>query len=345
MGPIGISCPVTNGVVRKQTCIMKRILLLSVLYACCLAAGAQTVIFSVGSSTALTVKSGTVFGADSLVLTPSADWTIASNNLQISHTALSLTPAAGINRVYSLGSQVSFTGTIQLYYQPSELNGNPEAALQYTDSSLGSFWLASASSIVNMTSHYVQQAAVARNFIGATASHQGVVLALSLTAFAGVWQGDAVDLSWMIDQSGEVGYFTIERSSDGSQWAELGDVAGIPGDGIRTYGYDDVHPPAGVVLYRLLVHRSSGKEFYSSVVKLQRLADEGLRLVAQSHSVIVYFTGSQPSAVRIVNAAGALTGMDRGSRWRYEFSGLPTGVYYLQYELNGQALTKGFLIN
>jgi len=327
---------------------MKRFFLFSIHLVCGVAfltAGAQTVVFSVGSGSALTVKSGTLFSADSLVLTPSADWTVAANNLQISHTALNLMPAPGITRVYSLGSQVAFTGTIQLYYQPSELNGNPEAVLQYTDSSLGSFWQASASSSVNTTSHYVQQAAVARNFIGATASHQGTVLALSLMAFAGMWQGDAANLSWMINQSGEIADFTIERSSDAGQWTELGVVTGISGDGIRTYSYLDANPPTGVVLYRLLVHRSTGQEFYSSVVRLQHSADEGLRLVAQGHSVTAYFTGAQPSAVRIVNAAGALIGVDRGSRWRYEFDTLPAGVYYLQYEVNGQAVARGFVIH
>jgi hypothetical protein len=149
----------------------------------------------------------------------------------------------------------------------------------------------------------------------------------------------------MINQSGEVGDFTVERSSDGSQWTELGVVAGVAGDGIRTYSYMDANPPSGVVLYRLLVHRSSGQEFYSSVVKLQHLADEGLRLVAQGHSVIAYFTGIEPGSVRVINAAGALIGADRGSRWSYEFDGLATGVYYLQYVVNGQVMTKGFLIH
>lgn len=123
--------------------------------------------------------------------------------------------------------------------------------------------------MVNTTNHYVQQAAVARNFIGATASHQGVALALSLMAFSGVWQGEAANLSWMIDQSGEIADFMVERSSDGGQWTELGGVTGLPGDGIRTYSYLDANPLAGVVLYRLLVHRSTGQEFYSSVVTLQ----------------------------------------------------------------------------
>lgn len=323
---------------------MKQVLLFALGIACSIAAGAQ-VIFSVGSSSALTVKSGTIFSADSLVLTPSADWTMSSNNMQISHTAVNLSPAPGINRVYSIASQINFTGTIQLYYQPSELNGNPEGALQYTDTAVGSFWLASASSSVNTTSHYVQQTAVARNIIGATASHQGTVLALSLTAFSGAWQGDAASLSWMIDQAGEIADFTIQRSQNGTQWRDVGQVAGESGDGIKTYDFVDGSAPAGVVLYRLLVHRTSGQAFYSTIVKLQRTADDGLRLIAQGHSVIAYFTGDEPEAVRIFNAAGALVRADATGRWRYEFDGLMSGVYYLQYQVNGQPQVKGFVIN
>jgi hypothetical protein len=149
----------------------------------------------------------------------------------------------------------------------------------------------------------------------------------------------------MIDQSGEIADFTVERSGDGTHWTEVGVVAGVSGDGVRSYGYDDVNPPAGVVLYRLLVRRSSGSTFYSTVVRLQRAVDDGLRLVAGGHSVIAYFTGVQPDAVRIVNAAGALVGVDKTSRWRYSFDGLPTGVYYLQYEINGQSHARGFLVN
>jgi hypothetical protein len=324
---------------------MRQFLLLSIGLVAGMAASAQT-IFSVGSTTAMTVKSGTLFSADSLVLTPGSDLTLSSNNLQISHTALTLVPAPSITRVYTFASQINFTGTIQLYYQPSELNGNPEPALKYTDSATGSFWLAQSASTVNTTNHYVQYTAAARNFIGATASHQGTVLALSLVAFTGVWQGSDADLSWMIDQTGEVAEFTVERSIDGTSWTAVGDVPGLNGDGIRTYGYDDVNPPVGQLMYRLQIHRAAGSVLYSSVVKLQRNTDEGMRLVSLNHSVIAYFEGSvQPEAVRVVNSAGALIRIDRTSRWRYEFDGLPTGVYYLQYEINGKPATKSFLVN
>src|SRR5579859_6187555 len=208
---------------------MRLFLLLTIGLAGAIPVNAQTTVLSVGSTSSLTIKNGTVFSADSLVLTPSSDLTLASNTIQVSPTAVAVSPVPGINRAYYLGSQVNFTGTIQLYYQLSELNSNPESALKYTDSAVGGSWLASASSTVNTTNHYVQQAAVARNFIGATASHQGTVLALSLISFSGAWQGDEAGLAWIIDQAGEIADFTIDRSSDGANWTDIGTVAGLPG--------------------------------------------------------------------------------------------------------------------
>jgi hypothetical protein len=310
-----------------------------------LTGAAQSTILSVGSSSALTVKSGTIFSADSLVLTPSSDLTLSNNTIQKSSTALNVVPAPGINRVYLLNNQVTFTGTIQLYYQPSELNGNPESALRYTDSSVGGAWLASSSSTVNTSSHYVQQTAAARNFIGASASHQGTVLALSLVSFTGAWQNNGVDLQWVINQTQDHGEFAVERSTDGTGWTTIGTVAGQPNDGLSTYSFNDPNPPTGALLYRLVITKASGDVFYSYIVKLQQQQDNQVRLVAANRSVTIYFQGETPTAVRIVTAAGETIRIDRTSRTQYTFPGLMTGVYYLQYELNGNMSTRSFLIN
>jgi hypothetical protein len=78
---------------------------------------------------------------------------------------------------------------------------------------------------------------------------------------------------------------------------------------------------------------------------LEQPSDDKVRLVAMNHSVIVYFEGFQPEAVRVVNAAGALVRYDKTSRWRYSFDGLLAGVYYLQYEINGRTTARSFLVN
>jgi len=315
------------------------------MFACSLRGSAQQTIISAGSSSTLFIKAGTILGADSLVLTPSTNFTLSSNTLTVSPTAVTLVPAPSINRVYSLTSQINFTGTIQLYYQTSELNGNPESALQYTDSSVGSFWLASASSTVNTSLHYVQQTASARNLIGATASHQGTVLALSLISFTGAWQGSDVGLSWTIDQTAESADYTVERSTDWTSWNSVGFVAGKSGDGLQVYGFTDAGVPTGMLLYRLVINRTSGHKDYSNIVRLQHGSDGQMRLVAAGQTVTAWFDGVLPSQVRIVSGVGAVLRVDMTSRSKYEFSGLPAGVYFMQYEINGSPGVRSFLIN
>ena len=323
---------------------MRTNILLAIAVAGSLATQAQTTVLSVGA-TSMTVKSGTVFSADSLVLTPSSDWTLASNKVQISHTAVNIAPAPGINRVYTLGSQISFTGTIQLYYLPSELNGNPESSLQFTDSALGGAWLASTTGTVNTTSHYVQQTAAALSFIGATASHQGIILALSLISFTAAWHDQEIGLAWVINQAQDMGNYTVERSTDGVSWTAIGTVPGEPGNGLFTYGFTDDAPPPGAIFYRLEILDEAGQTSYSYILRMQKTPDNDIRLVALDRSVTIYFNGGMPTSVRIINAVGETMRIDRTSRQQYTFSGLPTGVYFVQYERNGNTGAKGFLIN
>ena len=323
---------------------MRTNILLAIAVAGSLATQAQTTVLSVGA-TSMTVKSGTVFSADSLVLTPSSDWTLASNKVQISHTAVNIAPAPGINRVYTLGSQISFTGTIQLYYLPSELNGNPESSLQFTDSALGGAWLASTTGTVNTTSHYVQQTAAALSFIGTTASHQGIILALSLISFTAAWHDQEIGLAWVINQAQDMGNYTVERSTDGVSWTAIGTVPGEPGNGLFTYGFTDDAPPPGAIFYRLEILDEAGQTSYSYILRMQKTPDNDIRLVALDRSVTIYFNGGMPTSVRIINAVGETMRIDRTSRQQYTFSGLPTGVYFVQYERNGNTGAKGFLIN
>jgi hypothetical protein len=324
---------------------MKLYLLISALLTYSMATSAQTTVLSVGNTTALTIKSGVVFSADSLVLKPSADFTLSSNTIQISHTAINMAPAPSIDRVYYLNNQVTFTGTIQLYYQPSELNGNPESALQFTDSAIGSAWLASGSSTVNTASHYVQQVASGLSFNGATASHQGTILALTIISFSGAWTGNGASLQWVVSQSNDFADFDVFRSTDGTTWTNIGTADGMPGNGNFSYAFNDADPPGNQLLYRLEIRDISGLDTWSSIVGLQRAGSNEIKLVAQGKSVSVYFVGAQPDGVRIVNATGQTIRLDRTSRPQYEFTDLAPGVYFFQYEVNGSMGVRSFLIN
>jgi len=323
---------------------MKTNILFAAFLTSALAVSAQKQILSIGT-TGLTIKAGTVFGADSLVLTPGADFTLASNSIQESAASANVAPATGINRVYTLANQVTFTGTLQIYYQPSDLNSDAENTLQYTDSATSVGWLAEPGSTVNTTSHFVQFVASGKSFAGATASGTPIILALSLISFTGNWNQPAPALQWIVDQTGEAISFDVFSSSDGVNWNAIGEVTGQPENGINTYDFTDTHPPALTMYYRIKLNQMSGQSTWSNTIELQKAGNNNnVRLLVNNNAVSIIFSGAQPAGIRLINVSGQILGIKMTSQPEYDFSGLVPGAYFLQYELNGQWTVREFAI-
>lgn len=324
---------------------MKKYMLSFALLTGILRGSAQKQVLSIGSTTSMTIKSGTVFSADSLVLTPGADFTLASNTIQESATAAGILPAPGINRMYNFGSQVTFTGTIQLYYQPGELNGNTENTLQFADSSAGGSWIQQTASTVNTSLHYVQFVASAGPFIAATAAGPATPLAISLVSFTGNWIQQYPALQWVVDQTGGTVTFSVESSTDGTTWNTIGTVNGLDNNGLDNYQFSDVNPPAQDMYYRIELIQASGMMSYSNIVYLHKGTNgNNVVLVAGNGSVSVRFSGILPAAIRLINVSGQVLRTDITSRQEYQLYGLTAGVYFLQYDLNGQWGVREFVI-
>ena len=324
---------------------MKKATLFAALLPGVLAVSAQKQVMSIGSTTSMTIKSGTVFSADSLVLTPGTDFTLTSNTLQESAAPADISPAPGINRKYNFASQITFTGTIQLYYQPIELNGNAENTLQYTDSATGLGWIPENTSTVNTSLHYVQFVASAQPFVASTASGPATDLAISLVSFTGNWSQQYPALQWVVDQTGGTVTFNILSSTDGANWNTIGTLNGLNNNGLDNYQFSDVNPSAQNMYYQIELIQPSGKISYSNIVYLDKGANSNsLVLVAGNHSVSVRFSGVLPDAIRLINVAGQVLRTDMTSRQEYQLYGLNAGVYFLQYELNGQWGVREFVI-
>jgi hypothetical protein len=306
---------------------------------------AQRTILSVGGASSLTIKSGTVFSADSLVLTPGVDFTLASNSIGVTPTAIPFNPTPGISRVYNLNSPVNFTGILKLYYQPSELNGNVEGGLLFSDSSVSSPWVAELTSTVNAVSHFVQLTAAGHSFNAATASGVIVPLPITLISFTGVWQNNGVALEWLVAQSDELVNFGVEASPDGTNWKEIGEVPGLKANGLYTYNFLDNNPAPHTMYYQIRIILPSGQSRYSYIVVLhQGDNNNDVRLFAGNNGVSVHFMGTQPDGIRIINAVGQILRVDQSRRSEYDINGLSAGVYFLQYEMNGRWRVRQFLI-
>src|ERR1700733_14543351 len=105
-----------------KTSVMMRFALFILSVTCSFTTWAQHNVFSAGSTETLTITSGTIFSADSLVLIPSGNFTIASTTLLETPVAVPGLPNNSITRVYYLNKLITFTGTVQIYYKLSELN-------------------------------------------------------------------------------------------------------------------------------------------------------------------------------------------------------------------------------
>jgi hypothetical protein len=311
-----------------------------------LASSAQRQVLSVGNTTSLTVKAGTIFSADSLVLSPGADFTLSSNTIQESSNPVGFSPAAGINRRYDFGSQITFTGTIQLYYQPSELNGDAESTLVYADSASGGSWTPEFASTVNTSLHYVQFVASAQPFAAATASGPSIDLAISLISFTGNWNEAEPALNWVVAQTGSAITFNIESSVDGTTWNAIGTMNGQNNNGLDNYQFSDANPPAETMYYRIELIQPPGQPSYSNIVRLQKPANGNkVILVTGSNSVSVHFSGMLPGGIRLINISGQVLRTDMTGKQEYDIYGLNAGVYFLQYELNGQWAVREFVID
>jgi hypothetical protein len=325
---------------------MKNTFITAIAFPFALAVSAQNHVLSVGSTESLTIKAGTVFSVDSLVLTPAADLTLSSNNIQQSAAPVAVPPAPGINKQFTFGSQITFTGTIQLYYLPSELNGATESTLQYTDSAAGATWLPQPMSTVNTSLHYVQFVASAHPFVGSTASGPVIDLAITLVSFTGNWTGPDPALSWVANQTGGSVIFNIESSADGVSWNTIGMQASQDNIGLDNYQLDDPNPPAQNMYYRIETVLPSGQPSYSNIVHLQKGGNtNSVILIAGNNAVSVRFTGAMPGGIRLINVGGQVLRMDMTSKQQYDFYGLSAGVYFLQYALNGQWAAREFVID
>ena len=117
--------------------------------------GIKAQILSVAEGTNLSMKSGTIFSADSLILTPSADFILNGNSLSKNATLTNSNATASIAKAYKFTNTTStYSGTVQIKYSIAELNGLNESTLQpYIHN--GTAWQVYNAATNNTASHYV----------------------------------------------------------------------------------------------------------------------------------------------------------------------------------------------
>lgn len=236
----------------------------------------------------ITVKSGTIFSSEGLVLHPSADLTL--DNLLAEKSATPITAIGGnsIMRVYHFSRALTFSGTVGLFYQDAEVNGNTPAMLalfhknQFNDNNYSTL----TGGTSDVPNRYVSQNFSLLTFSHITAADANATLPVTLISFTAKAEGSHAKLQWQTTQEVNNKGFEIyrgdgrdeDRGQEGVRFIKIGEVSspkGMPSAQTpyalnpTPYTFLDKNPLNGNNYYKLVQVDNDGKS-----------RDYGVRLVS-----------------------------------------------------------------
>ena len=108
-----------------------------------------------------------------------------------------------------------------------------------------------------------------QDFAIGNVSFQLLTLPVSLVSFSAAQTGNNVQLKWATAQEHNSSHFSIERSSNASDWSAIGTVLARGNTTERTnYTYTDINPARATLFYRLRQVDQDGNFKYSSVARI-----------------------------------------------------------------------------
>lgn len=183
-------------------------------------------------------------------------------------------------------------------------------------------------------------------------------LPLKLETFSTAYTGGNVSLNWKTVSERDFSHFVIERSTDGKSYADIALVFSAGGMQENSYSYKDksVTMPNGVAYYRLRLVDEDRTFSYSTVSAVHAKEAATKAIAVYPNPAKTSVSVSLPDAwrsktvnLKLYNSTGAvkeskdITGA--GATADLAISNLPTGVYIVKADCNGETAQRMVLKN
>lgn len=294
--------------------------------------------FVVGSD-GMTITSSTSIHINGVWLSPSAELTIADNELTVSATPITGSPP-GIAKVYNFENPITFEGDIGIFYLTGDLNGNTEATLQLATSGNGVSFNSLLGSTVSTGLHVVTNTVSPAATIQSLTASQPSALPVILSSFEVTKEGATASLIWETTSEENSNFFEVQRSSDGKHWQQIGRVMSwIDSHTLRSYTFSDESPARGANLYRLKMVDNDGSYAYSIIKSVQFDHVKEISIYPNPTSDFVKVNvdnWSDVSLVKLFNSAGKMlyVSSKSASAREIELKKYPSGIYFIQLVRN-----------
>lgn len=156
------------------------------------------------------------------------------------------------------------------------------------------------------------------------------VLPLNLVGFALKNEKKQVVLSWKTENEINTSHFIIERSVDGINYVNIGQVVALNNNTGGSYSFADVTPQTGIAYYRLMQVDADGKYVYSEILKLNRGSLSNIILLPNPAASYFSVNGSTAAKfdVKVYSVAGQLMISGKYSQGeQISVSKLTSGIY------------------
>ena len=204
---------------------------------------------------------------------------------------------------------------------------------------------------VNRTGFSV--ANLANTYYWGSVNPGNTTLPIQLLSFSAQQLSERVVLNWQTSMDGDNRYFSVERSTDGASFMEIGEVpvAGNSSSGY-SYSFSDQRPANGKNYYRLKLVGLDGTFTYSRIISVYLTEDNRFVIFPNpsdgSHITIRIALSSQAAnTIDVFNDLGILVGHANATSQVFPvfFSpGLSPGVYFVRYSSQGNTSVKTFVV-
>ncbi|WMX15437.1 T9SS type A sorting domain-containing protein [Aureispira sp. CCB-E] len=189
------------------------------------------------------------------------------------------------------------------------------------------------------------------------ASFDCILLSTDLIEFKGKQIGSKNFLSWTIDNTQNLEFFRIEKSTDGINWETTDIVNSDPTQ--RKYSFVDPIPFIPTTYYRLKIIAIDGSITQSPIISVRSDKELGYNLTTELHPnpakdyIQFEYTGndfSSPLHIHIANMVGqtmvdySIGQMDLNEPNHINTSALPDGIYYISITQSGLKSTQRITI-
>jgi hypothetical protein len=228
--------------------------------------------------------------------------------------------------------------------------------------SLSSYTNSKSDTISGRTKPFVLQAGeIRRDIDGGIKSAPGVVLPLIINQFNGNYADGLIQLGWNTYSEINIDHFDVERSTDGTNFRQIGRVTTVSGqlNSNINYNYLDITAQRGTNYYRLAMVDNNGNYTYSKSIMVN-VDIKGISVMivypnpfSRRVQIRVNADKAEKVAINIINSNGVLmstqeahTQVGDNNIAISKVDALPGGVYYIQVVSSTRSLkTKVMKLN